>query len=55
MIGPSALPWQVVMLTHGPAINRHDDIPAVGIETPNFRNCNSKFSCMMSSGVNVLL
>ena len=43
----------MVMLTDGHAINRHDEIPAVGIETLNFRNCNSKFSCIMPSGVNV--
>ena len=36
MIGPRALPWQMVMLTDGHAINRHDEIPVVCIETLNF-------------------
>ena len=43
----------MVMLTDGEAINKHDEIPEVGIETLNFWYCNSKFSCMMFSGVNV--
>ena len=53
MIGPGALPWQMVMLTDEHAINRQGEIPKECIETLSFRICNSKVSCMMPSGVNV--
>ena len=36
MRGPRALPWQMVMLTDGHAINGHDEILVVSIETLHF-------------------